>query len=470
MELSQLLRTLRREWVTLVGIFVVVMATTLIQARLPTTSYASTTTLLVSPKTESGYSAGIQIVGFVVPAIEAQVGGATLRSRVEDASPAIADASYGVGVSSRPGTGVLNLTANSSDASLVSDIAASYARQLIDLQPKDSPIAISVLEPASPPVATTVSQLRLLVGGAVLALTLAVIGALLRHRLRRRRSLADDLFDEVGLPVLGSIPKLNSVLSGDASPGQLYSRNEAVGAEAIVAMATNIDLAMASRDALSVSVVSARSGDGRTNVAMHLAWRLAAAGRSVWLVEADLRRPRLSDLLGTTAFGRNTTMHGEPGAWLALASTARPGMMFVSEAALRGMGPAAPQFGADDRHPVDIVSVAVPALLDYSGRAKEVVVFDLPPLAGAAETLLVAAKSDVVVLVADARSGTMLEDVSAAAESLRLAGCEVIGLVLNRTRTGRHRRSARPFEARARPAAAVESSTGRDIFAKRSGL
>src|SRR5512142_1138229 len=53
----------------------------------------------------------------------------------------------------------------------------------------------------------------------------------------------------------------------------------------------------ARRPARVVAVTSAGRGEGRTTTAANLAFTAAGEGRSVVLVEADLRRPALASLL-----------------------------------------------------------------------------------------------------------------------------------------------------------------------------
>jgi Mrp family chromosome partitioning ATPase len=73
-------------------------------------------------------------------------------------------------------------------------------------------------------------------------------------------------------------------------------------------------------------------------------------------------------------------------------------------------------------------------LIELTSRAKnlfDLVIFDTPPLSVGADASLVAATTDMAVLVLDSRS-TRQSDVVQAVEQLRRAKANVLGVVINR--------------------------------------
>ena len=59
--------------------------------------------------------------------------------------------------------------------------------------------------------------------------------------------------------------------------------------------------------------------------------------------------------------------------------------------------------GVPTRHPADIAAADVPRLLRALHESDRTVVLDCPPITGVAETTILVAKADAVVLVVDAR-------------------------------------------------------------------
>lgn len=65
-------------------------------------------------------------------------------------------------------------------------------------------------------------------------------------------------------------------------------------AEAFRTMRTNIHFSLVDKNFTSLLVTSAGAGEGKTNTVANLAYTMAQAGRSVLMVDCDLRRPSLT--------------------------------------------------------------------------------------------------------------------------------------------------------------------------------
>ena len=89
--------------------------------------------------------------------------------------------------------------------------------------------------------------------------------------------------------------------------------------------------------------------------------------------------------------------------------------------------------GVPTRHPADIAAADVPRLLRALRESDRTVVLDCPPIIGVAETTILVAKADAVVLVVDARKFSF-ENLERSLAQIRAAGANVVGIVLNRVR------------------------------------
>ena len=69
-------------------------------------------------------------------------------------------------------------------------------------------------------------------------------------------------------------------------------------AESFRTLRTNIHFALVDEGFKSLLVTSAGAGEGKTNTAANLAYTIAQAGRSVLMVDCDLRRPTLTRMSG----------------------------------------------------------------------------------------------------------------------------------------------------------------------------
>ena len=201
-----------------------------------------------------------------------------------------------------------------------------------------------------------------------------------------------------------------------------------------------------------VLVTSPGAGEGRSTTVANLAATLAETGRSVAVVDCDLRNPVLDRVLDVDAGVGLSDLLATPGTRYDFADIARPtGVRGVS---LVPSGRPAP-------NPAGLLPGAREALLRWRGAA-DVMIVDTPPalLANDAAELVPAADG---VLVVAALGRTTADEARRTAELLARLGARVFGVVLvsadggrvkapraERRGRGRHRRS-RADDARRAP-------------------
>jgi len=128
---------------------------------------------------------------------------------------------------------------------------------------------------------------RTLIAGAIIGLLLGILLAFLRDRLDRHVKSEEqvrELFP--GVPVIGTIPTPRRGAKAMARTLESFHNLEA-----------NVGLLSPNERLRSLLVTSASPGEGKSTVAANLALALGAHGRSPVVVEADLRRPALSERL-----------------------------------------------------------------------------------------------------------------------------------------------------------------------------
>lgn len=165
-------------------------------------------------------------------------------------------------------------------------------------------------------------------------------------------------------------------------------------------------------------IASPGPGEGKSSVAVHLACSLASLKRKVLLVDGDLRKPNLHNILGiknTTGFAdllRNSTE-------LVRSQVALRENLTVLTA---GSVPSDPQ--------QLLVSPRLEALLSQFEAQFEFVLVDSAPLLAVADTALMArfVQGAIMVLL---YGGSTQRDIVQAKKELEVAGCPIIGCVLN---------------------------------------
>lgn len=192
-------------------------------------------------------------------------------------------------------------------------------------------------------------------------------------------------------------------------------------AEAVRALRAQLALQTVSTPkAPALAVVSPDSGDGRTWLAANLAVAMAQTGDRVLLVEADLRRPRLHQVLGLDA----------PSAGLARALARRaeePGLLELSDVPglhLMTAGPVPP-------NPLELLEGrALTELLQVWSHRFDRVVVDTPAAGQGADATVLAARCGSAVLIAR-RHRSRLDNLRALQRGAELAGVRWVGVVHN---------------------------------------
>jgi capsular exopolysaccharide synthesis family protein len=267
------------------------------------------------------------------------------------------------------------------------------------------------------------------VGTTALGLLSAVIAAVVVARVSRALDVAEEIQRRFEVPVLGRVPALNALRAGKGGQvtiDALERSSEVV--EAFRALATNLELALMSGDVPAVlAVLSGSEGEGKSTVAAGIAVTMAMSGNAVLAVDADLRRPTLHVRLGMP-LGAGLAKAGNLEVGDLVQRTDVPNLWLLSA-------------GLPDRHPADLLAASLSATLDYSREQDRRMIIDCPPLNGVAETTMVAAMANNVLLVVDPRR-TDVPDFEVLLTRLRTSGVRVVGVVLNRVGRPRRLRSA----------------------------
>jgi capsular exopolysaccharide synthesis family protein len=204
------------------------------------------------------------------------------------------------------------------------------------------------------------------------------------------------------------------------APHQVEVKNRAAlaapdsaAAEHFRQLLQRIDAAGAIRPVRVVAVTSSARGEGRTTIAANLALTAARDGREVALVECDVRRPSLAQLLELAPrAGLAEVVQGQAELGQALC---RSGTLSVLAA-------------GDARDPGAVLrSPRLATTIEALRASFSLVILDAPPALAFADAGRLAAAADGVLLVA--RAGTTPRQVVRMA--VEYVGSRLIGVVLN---------------------------------------
>jgi len=260
-------------------------------------------------------------------------------------------------------------------------------------------------------------------GGFAAGLVAAVAAGLLDRRLRGR----DSVERATGSSVLGALPAEPKHRESDvvdlAAGGLVVER--------LRELRTNLRFVVppgAGSPPRVIAVTSPSKGDGRTTTAVYLAAALAESGRSVVLVDGDLRKPELADRLpldgdaraGAGLRGLATVLVGEDELADALLTNVDAGGRSIT---VLPAGPVPVQAGelwATDR---------APELLEALRSEFDYVIIDTPPLTSFTDAAMAASLGDGAIVLARIRH-TSVAALRGALRALKTANATFIGIVV----------------------------------------
>jgi non-specific protein-tyrosine kinase len=447
MELAHYLRVLRRQWPTFCACVGVGIAAAALIAALSTPTYESRAQLFVSSggaarDLDATYEGGLLAQQRARSYVELVDSPGVARAVIEELglSESPAQVQRQLAASVPVDTVLIDVTASAESARRAKDLADAVTAQLprfvrrLETAPGERapPVELSVAsrpelpaDPASPRAAVYLAL------GLLLGLALGVAAAVLRDALDDRVRTDEQAAAAAGVPVVGSIE--------EGSP-ESYRR-----------LRSSLTRPAAA-DGVRLLLTSTAAEPATARAAVELGAAFADAGRSVVLVDANLWRPKLGELLGISASaGLAQVLRDGLPVEDALQPSVRDGRIEVLPAGAQVLP------GSDA-----LESSRLADALDSLADRADVVIIDSPALLNATDAAVLAPLT-AGVLVLTRLSSTRAQQLEAAVRELDAVGAEIIGLVtLPPTRwPGRSRRRGLRASALATPGAGpVRARTG----------
>lgn len=279
-----------------------------------------------------------------------------------------------------------------------------------------SPIKVAVTdEPEIPTAPSSPNTTRNVLLGLAAGLLVGSTGAVVRAYLDRSVKDLDEAAAATGVPAIGMILRDAVLEKRHVLDGSEPSR----AAEDYRQLRTNLQFLSVDDPPRVLMVSSALPAEGKTTLIVNLAVALAEAGRTVTIVEADLRRPKVTRYLGLV---------GGAGLTNVLAGTAE-----LEDVAQRygdrgitvvGAGPTPPNPGEL------LASSHMRAFVEKLRGQSDFVLVDAPPLLPVADAAGLAVAMDGVILSVR-HGGTTTDQLIQAVALLHRVGARTLGFVLN---------------------------------------
>lgn len=274
---------------------------------------------------------------------------------------------------------------------------------------------ISVVDRAEIPTGKHSPRLALnLAIGLLLGGFAGVLLAFLAEHLDDTVKNPEDMEKLLGLAVLGTIPKLKA----GTTPAQALLDPRSPLAEAYRSLRTALQFSTDQGIPKSVLVTSSVPGEGKSTTALVLARNFAQLGRTVLLIDGDLRNPSMHKLFRLdNSTGLSNCLAGAAKAPEAIQTTQEPNLSVLTS------GPLPP-------NPAELLAGArMVSLLTVGCHKYDQVIIDGPPVMGLADAPIMANLAGGTLLVVEACS-TRTGSVRASLKRLAAARARVLGGLL----------------------------------------
>ena len=226
----------------------------------------------------------------------------------------------------------------------------------------------------------------------------------------------DDVTASTGLPLLGAIP----IADDDEEIVDLINDPKSEVSEAYLTVRSNLALSSSHGVPRSLLVTSSRAAEGKSSTSYALATILARTGKSVVLVDADMRSPSVHQILGReNAKGFSNFLAGEGALEGLVHATGTPNLSVMTA------GPTPPS--AAELLSGDRTTTLIETLLAQYDH----VVVEAPPLLGIADAPLLSKSVGGVVYVIESR-GVPVRGVNMSLDRLRDSRATLLGGVLTK--------------------------------------
>ena len=274
-------------------------------------------------------------------------------------------------------------------------------------------------QPSSPQL--RFALLMALVAGLLVGLGAGLIAELFDQSVKN----GDDLEAKVGVPAISSIPTISKRMMRQMPPAERHPSGYLVGrpmsafTESLRVLRTVIVYSKLDLSSKVVAVTSALPDEGKTTISMCLARVAAMSGQKVCVVDCDLRKQSINDVIDIeTDVGILQVLAGEA-PW-------RSAIVKDPNSEAHVLPIAASGFTPRDVFGSDAMGNLISELRDHY----DLVILDCAPILAVAETRIVVGRADTTVLIA--RAGrTHIGAMRAAVAQTEAAGGNILGIALN---------------------------------------
>lgn len=275
--------------------------------------------------------------------------------------------------------------------------------------------AIAPSSPVSPNIIinAAITLLAALIAGILIVLLMEIMDISIRSQ--------SDIEERARLPFLGAVPKYPKTknYAGRKAYRFIIDNPRSPISECIRTLRTTLSFLLKTDGTQVLLITSAQPLEGKTMTSINLAVTSAISGQRVVLIEADLRKPRIYEVLKMTPEqGISAVINGESKVSEVLLDTEVDNLKLLP-------------CGKIPENPAELfTSEKFPKLLENLKQQFDVIIIDSPPVTVVTDALIIAQHVHGVIVVARANK-TPLPHLIRTRELLEGVNAPILGTVLN---------------------------------------
>lgn len=461
MTLSDFLRLVRRSWLLILTATFAVGAAAAATALITPPTYHASAQMYVSVQTSmpdvndlaQGSNAAQQKVNSYVRVVRSA---SVLQPVIDDLHlhTTVAELADVVTAQADVDSVLLEIGVDDGDPKQAARITAGITKSFTDVvtglleKPTAGGPSLVRIETVQPPIVPEVPSSpnlpKYVALGLAFGLALGIAAALVRQTLDSKVRTRDDVERVTSVPVLGAI---GFDASATTNPLVVQSDPRNPRAEAFRSLRTNVQFVELDQQRRSFTITSALPSEGKSTTAANLAITMAESGARVVLVDADLRRPRVAEIMGVEgSVGLSDLLIGHAELDDVTLPWGRGGLSVL---------PA----GQIPPNPSELLGgVAMHALVEQLTAEYDVVIFDAPPLLPVTDAAILSRVTGGGMVISSAGKATQ-KQLAAALDALDSVGGKALGIIMTMVRT-KDSGAYTTYYAQ-EPDTGVESGTGR---------
>lgn len=415
--------TLARRWAWLVvlGIVLCCIASYIVSTLLPPV-YQASATLLISEKSADSAADNVSASELAVLTYAQLLTNPTVLEPVLAQHPGITlqQLSAMISVNTQSNTQLIELDVKNGDAQLAMQLGNEIGQSFERYSQAQLPITVQIVPAQLPTTPISPRRLTNTVIGALVGLGLALTLIVIFEWIDDLPSSSEEVQELLDMEVLAVI------LQTSAHEFLHSEKLEEIPAlvEGCQMLCAFLEASQATEPLKLVMVTSALSSEGKSTIAALLASLLARGGKSILLVDANLRNPVLDQRFqidNKCGFSNALQAEGTPTQELYKQAPDIPTLYVLTA-------------GAPYANPAELLqSPAVDQLFGHLSESFDYIIFDTPPLLSIADAQLLALHMQAIILVID-ESKTPRRALSRTRQVLRRIPVAIGGVAINKSR------------------------------------